>query len=228
MKKNQVLVAVIVLMFIAAGYLNFTNSELNVEAVELADSVDMAEIGDATLVSSQPANDSSLEEDTEENMQEESEETDAVDEINTENEEDEEAEEVTENEIDTEEEEETNSTVTTEEYFTQSRLDRSTMYSQMIENYQDILDKTTVSETQKATAQNEIIELNEEQNAIMITENLIKTKGFEDLIIFINDESVSVVVKADNLSEEEVAQIQNIITRELDAEIENIHISCKN
>ena len=35
----------------------------------------------------------------------------------------------------------------------------------------------------------------------MIAENLIKVKGFEDLIIFINGENVSVIVKSDKLEE---------------------------
>ena len=121
----------------------------------------------------------------------------------------------------------TNATTATDEYFTKSRLERNTMYSQMLESYQKILDKTTISESQKQTAQKEITRINDEQNAIMITENLIKTKGFEDLIIFINDTSINVIIKADELQTEQIAQIQNIITRELKADIDDIHISNK-
>ena len=61
----------------------------------------------------------------------------------------------------------------------------------------------------------------------MICENLIKTKGIEDVVIFVNDKSISVIVKADKLENDTIAQIQNIIAREMDAEIENIHISNK-
>ena len=61
----------------------------------------------------------------------------------------------------------------------------------------------------------------------MIAENLIKVKGFEDLIIFINGQNVSVIVKSDKLEEKEIAQIQNIVTRELGVKIENINISNK-
>ncbi len=54
MKKNQVVVAVTGLMLIAAGYLNYTNNEQTnsyIEVGSLADSMDMAEIGDAKLAS---------------------------------------------------------------------------------------------------------------------------------------------------------------------------------
>ena len=61
----------------------------------------------------------------------------------------------------------------------------------------------------------------------MICENLIKTKGISDSVIFINGESISVVVRAEKLEQDQIAQIQNIIAREMQAEISNIHISNK-
>lgn len=60
------------------------------------------------------------------------------------------------------------------------------MYSQMLESYQKILSNNQISETQKEISENEIKKINDTRNAIMIAENLIKNKGFQDLIIFIN------------------------------------------
>ena len=97
----------------------------------------------------------------------------------------------------------------------------------MIERYQKILENETVSETQKSIAQTEIQNINNTKNKIMICENLIKTKGIEDLVIFVNDKSISVVARADKLEQEQIAQIQNIIAREMQVEISNIHISNK-
>ncbi len=238
MKKNQIVVAVIGLMLITAGYLNFTNNEQANQILEtglLTDTIDMAEIGDAQLVSSQPANDSSLSNEENNTSGISANQNDIV----KENEKNATGESKTnqENKINTNEQEnnnqkeaettQTNATTTTDEYFTKSRLERNTMYSQMLESYQKILDKTTISESQKQTAQKEITRINDEQNAIMITENLIKTKGFEDLVIFINDTSINVIIKANELQTEQIAQIQNIITRELKGDIEDIHISNK-
>ena len=61
----------------------------------------------------------------------------------------------------------------------------------------------------------------------MICENLIKTKGFENVVIFVNGDNVSIIIGTKELNQEEVAQIQNIISRELKVNIENIHISSK-
>ena len=101
------------------------------------------------------------------------------------------------------------------------------MYSQTLDTYQKIIENESISVDQKAIAQKEISKINEQKNSIMIAENLIKVKGFEDLIIFINGENVSVIVKSDKLEEKEIAQIQNIVTRELGVKIENINISNK-
>ena len=101
------------------------------------------------------------------------------------------------------------------------------MYSQMLESYQKIINNSQISDTQKEISQNEIKKINDTKNAIMISENLLKNKGFEDLIIFVNGDSISVVIKAKELTQEQIAQVQNIIVRELKADIENIHISSK-
>ena len=114
-----------------------------------------------------------------------------------------------------------------DDYFINSRLERNTMYSQTIEAYQKILNNTNVSEAQKKTAQAEITKLTELQNGIMISENLIKAKGIDDLVIFVNNDSINVIVEGNEPKKDKIAQIQNIITRELEADIEDIHIMNK-
>lgn len=123
------------------------------------------------------------------------------------------------------EEIETNAKLPKEDYFSGSRIERDTMYSQMLETYQKMLSNDNISQEQKNIAQNEITKINEQKNAIMIAENLLKTKGFEDLIIFMNGKNVNIIVKAEKLEKEQIAQIQNIITRELNVNIEDIHIT---
>lgn len=226
-KKNQVIISVIALMLMAAGYLNFTNngSDFNktAETGSLIDSEQMAAIGDAQLVSTKPAEANEIKDEslnvTVENIIKN--EIDSNEDSNKDN--NKEADNKQENNTI-----ETNSkTVTTSEYFTESRLEREKMYSQMIETYQKILEKSGISESQKSTAQSEIKKINEQKNAIMITENLIKNKGFEELIIFVNNASINVIIKSKKLEAEQIAQVQNIITRELNSKIENIHISNK-
>ena len=227
LKKNQIIISVIAIMLIAAGYMNYTSNEKQaLETAVLTDSEKYAGIGDATLVSANVADNNDLVNNNEgQNITDDS--TKNEDEIksneqNTENKENDKN--TVQNEINT-------STTVTEnsgdQYFAELRLERDKMYSQMLESYQKILSNSQISETQKEISENEIKKLNDTRNAIMIAENLIKNKGLQDLIIFINGDSISIIVKAKELKEEQIAQIQNIISRELKGEIENIHISNK-
>lgn len=114
------------------------------------------------------------------------------------------------------------------DYFKESKLSRDTMYSQTLETYQKMLDNSNVSEEQKAIVTQEITKLNQEKNAIMICENVLSTKGFNKCVIFVNVDSISVVVGKEKIETDEIAQIQNIVSREMNAKVENIHIMTNN
>ena len=112
-------------------------------------------------------------------------------------------------------------------YFVETRLERDKMYSEMLEVYEKMLSNNEISETQKAIASQEISNINNCKNGIMISENLIKNKGFEEVVIMINNGNVSVIVKSSLLTKEQIAQIQNITSRELNVGLENIYITKK-
>lgn len=237
-KKNQIVVFVVALMLIVAGYLNFSgDSTINnlIPTSTLADSEEMASIGDAKLVSAnivEGNNEKSESNGNEEILEDNIEQTNNVQSNINNIENNANTTPTTGETIETEENIATNSATAennygSDNYFTQSRLDRDTMYSQTLDTYQKIINNENISEDQKSIAQEEINKINKEKNSIMIAENLIKVKGFEDLIIFVNGENVSIIVKADKLEEKDIAQIQNIITRELGASVENINISNK-
>ena len=113
------------------------------------------------------------------------------------------------------------------DYFEETKIERERMYSEMIETYQNVIDSDKTPSDQKAIAVQEISNITNIKNGIMISENLIKNKGFEDVVIFVNNETVSVVVKSYTLNKEEISKIQNIIERELKKETKNINISNK-
>lgn len=206
LKKNQVIISVIAIMLIAAGYMNYTaNNKQTLQTAALKDSEKYGDLGDATLVSTNAVSENveepgALVENTPENIETVAENT------------------VSETSV---------PAVSDNQYFAESKLEREKMYSQMLESYQKIINNSQISDKQKAISQNEIKKINDTKNAIMISENLLKNKGFEDLIIFVNGDSISIVIKAKELTQEQIAQVQNIIVRELKADIENIHISNK-
>lgn len=243
MKKNQVVILALALMLMTAGYLNYTNNHENENML-------LAGLGDAQLVSANVADgnapttnevveSNSEATDSNEQTQIESNENElnnvqGIDEQNALNGTSEESannvdanapttNQQNANQADTTQE--TSTQASSDDYFSRSKLERETMYSQMLETYTGILENEKISSEQKDIAENEIKNINDTKNAIMVVENLFETKGFENAIVFVNNPSVNVVIKAKELTTEQVAQVQNIVQRELNTEIENIHIT---
>lgn len=202
-KKNQLTILVLALMLVTAGYLNYNSNQTVTTEGKIAS------IGDATLVSS------NVVETKENNTVQNTAETNTTN--NT----------ASENKVNNTVTTNTEATESSKDYYTSSRLERENMYSEMLESYQKILDGSTTTSKQKEAAQEEIKKVNDIKNAIMISENLIKTKGFEDCLVYSNDDSVNVIIKKEKLSKEDTAQIQSIIAREMNAKIANIHIMTK-
>ena len=190
---------IVAVTLIGVGYVNFSVNQNEEEAIETS-SQSENNFGDVELVSSE----SNVVENTSE-----SEETEVEEETTTET-------SLVEND---------ESDIS--EYFTELKLNRDNLYSQKLEAYEQIVSSSTISSEQKAVAIQEIEEITEIQNEIAVAEELIKLKGFENVVIYVNGDSVSVIVRSAALSTEQIAQIQNIVSRELNVEIANISISNK-
>ena len=132
LKKNQLALLIISLMLITAGYLNYNASIIGDTKETSANNIDIASIGDASLVNA--------------NIVEDVENIDILDneESNTQE---------TTAEIETR-------TNNSEDYFKSSKLERNIMYSQMIERYQEIMNNSNSAPEQKMIAQQEIELLN--------------------------------------------------------------------
>ena len=204
-KKNQIIIYTFAFMLIFAGYLNYTN-RINNETKEVS-----------AVDNQNNYINESIEEDKEENKVEEVENKKDEEEKNNEK----------EKVADIGDATLVNSNDVVTNYYAKSKLERDSMYSQMLETYEKILNSSNSLETQKQSAAQEITKINTIKNSIMICENLIKTKGFENCVVFVNEGSVSVIIGTNSLQQEQVAQIQNIVSRELNVKIENIHISTK-
>lgn len=113
------------------------------------------------------------------------------------------------------------------DYFLEAKMERNNTYSETIEIYEKMLENSNITNDQKVIAQNEITNITNEKKIIQTAENLIKMKGFDDVVIFKNASGISVIVKSDVLLPEDVAQIQNIVEREFQTESKNINITNK-
>ncbi|TCO68425.1 SpoIIIAH-like family protein [Caldanaerobacter subterraneus] len=108
--------------------------------------------------------------------------------------------------------------------FTAYREEREINRSRSIDALKEIVENKNTSQATRDEAQKQIIKLTEITNQEMIIENLIKAKGFQDAVVMIDNGIVNVIVQADKLSEEEVAQIVEIVSRQTGASLDNIKI----
>ena len=112
------------------------------------------------------------------------------------------------------------------DFFTEYRLEREKIRSERSDLLREGI-KNAKNEDSMQHAQDEVLKLVQEKQKEAEMENLIKARGFTDALVFIRDNSVSVVVKTSSLSREEVAQVADIISRVAGVKAEDITISAK-
>ena len=109
------------------------------------------------------------------------------------------------------------------------KYDRDNMYSELSENYNNIINNEKSSAEEIKEYQQKLSELIKEKNLITMVENVIKSKGIEDIVIIpTNNDNINVVIKSQNdLDAQQIAQIQQILVDQLGADANKISIECK-
>lgn len=124
----------------------------------------------------------------------------------------------------------TNANNTTEEESSIAvfKYDRDNMFSELSENYTNIIQNENTSKEQANVYQQKLSELISKKNLITMVENVIKSKGIEDLVIIpTSNDNINVVVKSkEALKDEDVAKIQQIIVDQLGANANKLSITC--
>lgn len=122
-----------------------------------------------------------------------------------------------------------NNTATTTinaDYFCQRRTERASDRNETILQLDEIISnaQTTASEKSEAVKLKQTLAKNSECELLL--ESLIKSYGFDDVIVLIgvDSENVNVIVKDEELSEEESVAIYTIINEELSKSPEKVKI----
>lgn len=239
LKRKEFLIYAIALMLVAAGYFNYLNFDL--ESIKTSTSIENKDVNTISnneqIAEKNENSDNTINYEKNEQYNNEINENILENESHTEN-----LVEISTNETEEKEENKTNigdavlvssddtvdNMADIKDYFATTKLQRNKIYAEMIKKYEDLVNNSNLSEVQKSIATEEIKKINNNKNAIMICENLILSKDFEECVILVNDQSVNIIVHVEGgLDTERVSQIQNIISRELSTEIDNIHISEK-
>lgn len=117
------------------------------------------------------------------------------------------------------------SNTVTGDYFEAAKLSREQTRAKNKETLLELVNSNTASEAQKEKAMNEIVSMtaiNEKETA---TENLLAAKGFEEVVVTIVEDSVDVIVNATTLTEQQIAQIEDVVKRKTECTSDKIVIS---
>lgn len=110
------------------------------------------------------------------------------------------------------------------DFFAQARLDREAGRSKSIETFNSLISNEDTDAETKETAQQGILALAENTETETAIENLIRAKGFEDAVCYINNGIANVVVKAESIDSSDAALISEIVSEQSGIESEKIKI----
>ena len=93
------------------------------------------------------------------------------------------------------------------------------------ETLQSIIDNKNLSDEQKQDAVDQMVALTKRAELEADIESLMAAKGFSEAVVSIGDDSVDVVVKAEELTDANRAKIEEILTRKTEVSPEGIVIT---
>lgn len=111
------------------------------------------------------------------------------------------------------------------EYVAGARMEREQTHSKTKESLNEIINSNSVSEDAKKEAVDKLTELADIMEKESATEQLLSSKGFENAVVSIGEDSVDVVLNYEELSSADRAQIEDIVTRKTGYSVSQLVIS---
>ena len=105
------------------------------------------------------------------------------------------------------------------------KLKREQTRAESKEMLTEIINNANATEQQKNDAISSIMELAEFSEKENAAETLLSAKGFEDSVVSMSKDGVDVVVAKEKLSEQELAQVEDIVSRKTGVTMEKVVIS---
>ena len=106
-----------------------------------------------------------------------------------------------------------------------AKLNREQVRSKNEASLLEIINNTDISEDMKADAIASMNRMTDRAEKELDAELLLEAKGFKDSVVSINDDSVDVIVGAAEITDEQKAQIEDIVTRKTERNVSDIAIT---
>ena len=214
-KKNQVIITALVAMIAAAGYLNYIDSApQKANEVMLTDNSDIALVGDSNNVA----------------VTDDNPEIAAAESTTSGNTSSEKNEEKTTNVNKAEADSDAGAAVfvnssTDTSYFVQDKLDREQSRAKQKDMLNEMLNNEKATSEQKNEATTAMLQIQKRIEKENAAEDMLKAKGFSEVYVRIDDDTVDVVVDKEKLTDTEIAQIEDTIKRKTGLPADKIRIT---
>ena len=214
-KKNQVIITALVAMIAAAGYLNYIDSApQKANEVMLTDNSDIALVGDSNNVA----------------VTDDNPEIAAAESTTSGSTSSEKNEEKTTNVNKAEADSDAGAAVfvnssTDTSYFVQAKLDREQSRAKQKDMLNEMLNNEKATSEQKNKATTAMLQIQKRIEKENAAEDMLKAKGFSEVYVRIDDDTVDVVVDKEKLTDAEIAQIEDTIKRKTGLPADKIRIT---
>lgn len=226
-KRKQIVVLSLVMMIVIAGYLQYSYKRSSISVSEIADN-DSPRLGEAIYVDNSEALDSEVSDKTEDSSKKESKKEDNKKEDSKKEDSKKEDSKKDDSKKDDSKKDDKKTVQASKEansYFAQAKIDRDVTRGKNKEELQSIVNDPEANKELKTQANSKMLAMIEKSDREMAIESLIKEKGFSDVVALIaDDKSIDIIVKAQSLTDAEVAQISDIASRQANIDISNVHI----
>ncbi len=195
-KKNQIIVTVLAILIVIAGYLKYTDANFNDKNKEVTNEIYESTYGTDDMLSNG--------------------EIASLDENET-------GEAVEETTLQPGEAVMTSSKLT--DFIIQARIDREQIRSKNKETLLKVINDETVSEKEKTSAVEAMVEITKSSELENTIETLLEAKGFSNVIVTLSDNQVDVIIDEQEITDQKRAQIEETIKRKTDISADKIVIT---
>lgn len=195
-KKNQIIVTVLAILIVIAGYLKYTDANFNNKNKEVTNEIYESTYGTDDILSNG--------------------EIASLDENET-------GEAVEETTLQPGEAVMTSSKLT--DFIIQARIDREQIRSKNKETLLKVINDETVSQKEKTSAVEAMVEITKSSELENTIETLLEAKGFSNVIVTLSDNQVDVIIDEQEITDQKRAQIEETIKRKTDISADKIVIT---
>lgn len=116
----------------------------------------------------------------------------------------------------------------TVDFIVEAKMSKEYARATMEESLQEIISNTELSDDEKQAAVDRMVEITEISEREVAAENLIMAKGYSDVVVTMTDGYVDVIIIADEMDTTTRAQIEDVVKRKMEVDADKITINVIN